>query len=102
MGCSKKTSHFALNEIHFELGVKARIKFLRRNNLECYNVVSSNLDEVCFDNQTSILCIYFKNNSVYEYLNVPYSEFQNLLHSGSKGRYLDSYIKPVYHAIKRG
>jgi len=56
-------------------------------------VVSSNLKSVGYNSQTETLEVEFKDNKLYEYLNVPSSLHTGLMNAESKGGFLDKYIK---------
>ncbi len=57
-------------------------------------VSSSNVRSVGWEN--NILEVEFKDRGIYQYLNVPYRHFENLLEARSVGTYLHSKIKRVY------
>ena len=57
-------------------------------------VSSSNIRSIGWDN--NILEVEFKNRRIYQYLNVPYVHFVNLLNARSAGTYLHAKIKKVY------
>lgn len=63
-------------------------------------VTSSNLDSVAYDMDKQELYVKFKNNSVYKYLKVPSTEYDNLLGAESAGKYLNQHIKPLYQVEK--
>lgn len=63
-------------------------------------VVSSNIRSVGYDPTSSILEVEFNSGSVYQYLNVPESEYEGLMNAASKGRYLNRNIKGRYEDIK--
>jgi hypothetical protein len=54
-------------------------------------VASSNLESVGYENET--LEIRFHNGTTYQYLNVHEHLYRGLMNAGSKGTYLDLYIK---------
>ena len=56
-------------------------------------VSSSNLAEVGYDPETSILEIKFHQGGVYQYYNVPKSIYHDLMTAASKGRYHHQHIK---------
>lgn len=56
-------------------------------------VTSSNLKDVGYDSQTSILEIGFTNGRVYQYFDVPEDIYNGLMSASSHGRYFDAYIK---------
>ncbi|MCU1373102.1 MAG: hypothetical protein JWO68_388 [Actinomycetia bacterium] len=61
-------------------------------------VASSDLWMVGYDDRSAELWIRFRNYShlVYVYANVPVATYQQLLASGSKGRYFHARIKDRY------
>jgi len=63
-------------------------------------VQSSNIRSVGHDANSSTLEIEFNSGSVYQYLNVPESEYKNLMSASSKGRYLNRNIKGSYQDIR--
>ena len=63
-------------------------------------VASSNISSVGYDPTSSILEVEFNSGSIYQYLNVPQSEYEGLMNAGSKGRYLNRNIKGRYEDIK--
>ena len=64
--------------------------------MELTLVQSSNLRSVGYDPVKNILWIKFKDNSLYEYRNVPESIYRDLMAASSKGKYLWSHIRDVY------
>ena len=63
-------------------------------------VVSSNIRSVGFEASSLTLEVEFNSGSIYQYLNVPESEYEGLMDAGSKGRYLNRNIKGRYEDIK--
>lgn len=63
-------------------------------------VVSRNIRSVGFEASSSTLEVEFNSGSVYQYLNVPESEYEGLMNVASKGRYLNRNIKGRYKDIK--
>lgn len=63
-------------------------------------VVSSNIRSVGYDPTSSILEVEFNSGSIYQYLDVPESEYEGLINAASKGRYLNRNIKGRYEDIK--
>ncbi|NMZ49731.1 KTSC domain-containing protein [Pseudomonas poae] len=59
-------------------------------------VNSSNIASVGYDAATSSLQIEFLNGKVYEYYEVPESEFDGLVNAGSPGGYFHANIKNIY------
>ncbi|MEE8077292.1 MAG: KTSC domain-containing protein [Candidatus Binatia bacterium] len=64
-------------------------------------VASSVIDEVGYDFQEQILEVVFNNGGVYRYFGVPEHEYEGLLSSASKGRYLNTQIINRGYAYKR-
>jgi hypothetical protein len=64
-------------------------------------VGSSNIAAIGYDDQNAILTIAFsKDNSIYEYYDVPQYEFDNLMAADSKGSYSNKHIYKVYRQQK--
>jgi len=63
-------------------------------------VISSNIRSVGYDPTSSILEVEFNSGSIYQYLDVPESEYEGLMNADSKGRYLNRNIKGRYEDIK--
>jgi hypothetical protein len=59
-------------------------------------VASSNIASVGYDEKTETLEVEFLNSSIYQYYNVPTNMYENLMREGSKGRFLNTYIKNMY------
>lgn len=66
-------------------------------NLNRIQVESSNLNSVGYDDETNILEIEFKDNSIYQYSNVPEYIYNELLTADSKGSYLHKNIKGKFN-----
>ncbi len=60
------------------------------------NVISSSIISVGYDSNAHVLEIEFPAGTVYDYLDVPPAEYDNLLHAESKGKYFNTFIKPIY------
>jgi hypothetical protein len=58
-------------------------------------VQSSDLRAVDYD-WSGTLTIEFHSGGVYEYYNVPHSEYAGLMRASSHGRYFHAYIKDQY------
>lgn len=63
-------------------------------------VQSSNLKAVGYDRDAKLLQVDFKNNTSYQYAEVPPDLFADLLRADSVGSYLAQQIKPYYTATK--
>ncbi|MDC7995325.1 KTSC domain-containing protein [Altibacter sp. HG106] len=61
--------------------------------MEMIPVDSSNLSAIGYDYETATLRIDFLKGRSYEYYGVPAELYEGLLSAGSKGQYLNMYIK---------
>lgn len=61
---------------------------------------SSSLASVGYDPAAHVLEVEFRNGGVYQYLEVDDDEFEEFQAAPSKGRYLNSEIKPLHPARK--
>ena len=59
-------------------------------------VNSSNIASIGYDSHNHILEVEFHNGSIYHYLNVPASIYDELMEANSHGKYLNSMIKGTY------
>ena len=59
-------------------------------------VASSNIASIGYDEATETLEVEFLNGSVYQYYNIPAGIYEQLMQEGSKGKYLNTYIKNAY------
>lgn len=64
--------------------------------MEMTTVNSSNVEAVGYDDGSETLQVEFKNNSTYQYFDVPEFAFEELRDADSVGRYLNMHIKGVY------
>ena len=64
--------------------------------MDRYSVASSNISAVGYDEQFETLEVEFLNGSIYQYYNVPRNLYEQLMQAGSKGRFLNTYIKNAY------
>ena len=64
--------------------------------MQRYSVASSNIASIGYDANTETLEVEFLNGSVYQYYNVPRNMYDQLIAEGSKGRFLNTYIKNAY------
>lgn len=64
--------------------------------MERYSVASSNIAAVGYDENTQTLEIEFLSGSIYQYFGVPQNMYDQLMTAGSKGRFLNTYIKNAY------
>lgn len=63
-------------------------------------VDSSNVEAVGYDDTAQELHVQFLNSARYIYYDVPQSIFDDLLHSSSKGSFLNREVKGVYRYTK--
>lgn len=67
--------------------------------MERMPIESSLIRAVAYDPTASVLEVEFTGEGhVYEYYDVPYSVFEELLHEESKGRYFNEHVKDLYAA----
>ena len=60
------------------------------------NVTSSDIRSIGYDADSSTLEIQFHSGGLYQYLNVPESEWRALMSAPSHGKYLHAHIKDRY------
>jgi len=65
-------------------------------------VASSNLEAVAYDEMRRILGVRFRNGREYWYHGASSTVYRGLLSAGSKGRYFDAFVKPVYGCTRVG
>ena len=63
-------------------------------------VVSSNIRSVGYDESSETLEIEFTSGSIYQYFDVPESEYKRLINAASKGRYFNQNIKESYRYVQ--
>lgn len=68
--------------------------------MEMITVNSSTISAIGYDEQSATMIIEFKNNSAYEYYDVPQFEFDALMASDSKGSYANKNIYKTYRQQK--
>jgi hypothetical protein len=68
--------------------------------MEMIPVNSSNILAIGYDADSANLAIAFKDNSKYEYYDVPQHEFDNFLAADSKGKYAHQNIYKKYSQQK--
>ena len=61
---------------------------------------SSSLASAGYDPAAHVLEVEFRNGGVYQYLEVPDVEYEEFMTAPSKGRYLNTEIKPHHPARK--
>ncbi len=59
-------------------------------------VDSSNIEAIGYHRQTQTLRIIFHGGRAYDYPMVPEQEYQRMVEAGSKGKFLNTRIKPMY------
>lgn len=59
-------------------------------------VASSNIASVGYDADTETLEVEFTNGSIYQYYNVSADLHAQFMNAGSKGQFLNAYIKNGY------
>ncbi len=64
--------------------------------MERYSVASSNISSIGYDAGTETLEVEFLSGAIYQYYNVPQNMYDQLVQAGSKGRFLNTYIKNAY------
>jgi hypothetical protein len=68
---------------------------VRRERLDSSSVASAG-----YDPAAQVLEVEFRNGGVYQYLDVPGDEYEGFREADSKGRFLNSEIKP-HHRYRR-
>ena len=64
--------------------------------MQRYSVASSNIASGGYDHATETLEVEFLSGSLYQYYNAPKNMYDQLIAAGSKGRFLNTYIKNAY------
>lgn len=59
-------------------------------------VASSNVCSIGYDQASETLEVEFMNGSVYQYYNIPINLYEQFMMSGSKGQFLNVYIRKSY------
>jgi len=59
-------------------------------------VASTNIASIGYDEMTETLEVEFLNGSIYQYYNVPLGLYEQLMQQGSKGQFLNVYVKNAY------
>ena len=70
--------------------------------MERYSVASSNIASIGYDADTDTLEVEFLSGAIYQYYNVPQNMYDQLIQAGSKGRFLNTYIKNAYPYSRLG
>lgn len=60
------------------------------------SVISSNIASIGYEEESKTLEVEFKDGSVYQYYNVPLSEYEGIMSASSHGQYLHQHIKGNY------
>ena len=61
-----------------------------------YSVASSNIASIGYDAPSQTLEVEFLSGTIYQYFGVPENMYDELMQAGSKGRFLNTYIKNAY------
>lgn len=69
--------------------------------MERQTVNSSNISSIGYDEENEILEIEFKKGEIYQYFDVPYEVYDELMNAESHGKYLAANIKNVYKYEKK-
>ena len=88
-----------IHEENSELAWDLRVK-VANYEMKLSNVHSSNINMVGYHDKSKILGVRFKGGGLYMYLGVPAHVHTGLIEAQSKGRFLSSSIKKVYHYRK--
>ncbi|WP_428408449.1 KTSC domain-containing protein [Hyphococcus sp.] len=64
--------------------------------MERYSVASSNIASIGYDTPSQTLEVEFLNGTIYQYYGVPQNLYDQLMQAGSKGRFLNTYIKNAF------
>lgn len=68
--------------------------------MEKQQVNSSNISEIGYDNETQTLEIMFHSGAVYQYADVPYNIYHDLMLAESHGKYFNQHIKNTYRYVR--
>lgn len=64
--------------------------------MERYSVASSNIASIGYDEGSETLEVEFLSGTIYQYYGVPQNMHEQLMQAGSKGRFLNTYVKNAY------
>ena len=64
--------------------------------MERNSVASSNIASIGYDAPSQILEVEFQSGAIYQYYGVPENIYEQLMQAGSKGQFLNVYIKNAY------
>ena len=59
-------------------------------------VASSNISSAGYDEAAETLEVEFNNGTIYQYYNVPAAMYEQFRQAGSKGQFLNTYIRNAY------
>ncbi|MBR9860960.1 KTSC domain-containing protein [bacterium] len=68
--------------------------------MERIAVDSSNISSIGYDEESTTLEIEFHNGAVYQYFDVPFSIYDDLMGADSHGKYLAQNIKGKYRFVR--
>ena len=68
------------------------------NTMESIMVDSSAIYSAEYDNEKNEMMVYFNNDSIYKYLDVPLFYWRGLFNSTSKGKFLNQFIFKEFKA----
>jgi len=69
--------------------------------MEMIAVTSSNLAAIGYDSSACTLRVQFNHGGIYDYYSVPQELYEGLLHSGSKGTFLNEQIKKAGYSYDK-
>lgn len=69
-------------------------------DIEFVKVESSNIEQVGYDNEDSVLFVEYKGGARYSYSKVPQKIYVQLLEAESVGRFMNEEIKGTYDCEK--
>lgn len=64
--------------------------------MDRYSVASSNIASIGYDAPSQTLEVEFLNGTIYQYYGVTENMYDELMKTGSKGRFLNAYIKNAH------
>ena len=64
--------------------------------MERQSVASSNVASIGYDDSSQTLEVEFTNGNIYQYYNIEKNLFDSLMGAGSKGQFLNTYIKNAH------
>jgi hypothetical protein len=59
-------------------------------------VPSTNIASIGYDEATETLEVEFLSGSIYQYYNVRMNIYEQIMQAGSKGKFLNTYVKNAY------